>query len=269
MMLRHLSLLLILFAVPLMTTHAQAPDFVMLTFEVSGGDATVTLNGFPVLQGAGSGGAPVNLHLTPGTNHLEVQFAPENGAGDASLHLALNVAGGGGVSGSDDAGGLAEVTLTEATEGHTQTFEVPASWADKFTAGTLYTELPVLDDADALKTTALHLVKLLRDGAYDEAAALSRPRLAAFIASMSQPGMPDNVDDFVPLLAQQLDLFMQGGDLPAMDASDIVLVPWADGRIWEVQNTNGEALLTMHSSDGSQSLPLYLAEVDGAIQVIR
>jgi hypothetical protein len=254
---------------------AQAPDVASLTYSLSEGRALVTLNGFPVLNDTTatqmSGGQPVNLHLVPTGNRLEVDFAP---ASDAStVHLALRGSSRGEVVGTDDVGDLVDVTLdgADGAQTVTETFDLPEAWRARYTAGRLYAEAPAITDRAAVEDYALRLLDLVAQEDYAALAAEMLPRLRAQRAVTPSAGMPEDDDALVTLFGQMLQRQFDGMTAHTdVDPDDLALTPWADGRLWELARADGQALLSATDADGGTfEIPAFVARVDGALKVVR
>lgn len=249
---------------------AQTPDYVMLSFSVRDADVRVLLNGFPVLEGSGSGGLPVNLHLVPTDNYLEIEFQPEDSA--ASFTAGLSTAGAGDITGSDTAGNLLNVELSGAEGAQTvsETFDLPAAWAEAFTTGQRYAALPVLDDEERVRAYAVDLAARFAAGDYarlvEDFRPVARDRYAADPARFASYPL----DEFLRLTDAEMErLFQQHTFRTAVAPDSVVLTPWAGGRLWELQHADGQPLLLSESEDGTLFISAYVGEIDGQLRVIR
>ena len=124
-------------------------------------------------------------------------------------------------------------------------------------------------DSAALRAYAVRLRDLVadRDGAalYDEFA----PALVDYAALAGEPAAPPDSAraGWVRDAAEGAWLFGAGDDLPDYTASDVKLRPWAGGRVWELYRDGADGLLQRRS--GGTYTEVYVAEVDGALRVVR
>lgn len=259
---------------------AQAPDYVSLAYSQGAGEVVVTLNGFPVVHNAtetgAAGGQPVNLHLTPTGNQLEIDFRPADVSSGFSLSLSADAAG--DVVDPESAGSLLTVEI-DGADGPatvTRTFDLPAEWAAGFTAGSRYAALPVLEDEAALRAYATALQRAFADG---DAAALGehlRPAMEDRHAADPARFSSYPLDEFVRLSVAELPRLLEAGRLrEAAPAATLVLTPWADGRLWQITRADGAALIVIDpepagdDQDGEISIPIFVGEVEGRLRVVR
>lgn len=265
----------LLFAFIPLAVQAQAPDIVTFTYSLSEGEARVTLNGFPVLDSSAatqsSGGAPVNLHLIPTDNRLEIEFTPASDTG--AFRLALRGSAGGEMIGTDEAGDVASVALSGADgpQAVTETFDLPGPWQARFTAGHLYDEAPAITDRTALKDYALNLLDLLAQGDYEVLAAESFPMLQAQRTVTPSAGLPTDDADLIALYAGALRRSFAGMAIDSeVSAAELSPRPWADGRLWELGRINGRPLVAATDGQGGAfSWSPFVAHVDGALKIVR
>ena len=261
-------------------TQAQAPDFVSASYNVDRAYVVVTLNGFPILNDSSryglSGGGPVNLHLVPTGNRLDIQFQPQITADSleyATFDLALDSGNQGDIVGTDEVGDLLNVSLngTEGAQTVVETFDLPEAWRDQFTSGRLYEEAPVIGDAEQVKDYALRLFGMLEAGAYDAFAREAVPRMRAYRAAYPTAGLPEDDAALQDLFRNTLEQMMGGMRLNTdVHAENLAPIPWADGRVWEVRLTDGRPLITATDDEGGlASIPVFIARVDGDLRLVR
>lgn len=278
----HRSRLLIvaLLMVPLLEATAQVPDFVTATYSLDQAYALVTLNGFPILndstESSLSGGGPVNLHLVPTDNRLEVRFEPFMTHSDdevPSMTFSLGTTSEGDIVDTNNEGSLVNVSLDAKGGPQTivETFDLPEAWRGDFRAGRIYSEAEVITDEAALRAYALKLFEWIESGDYAAFAREALPRMRAYRDAFKQSGLPP--DDpglekaFVNSIEPALEAMILHTDV---HEGNVKLVPWADGRVWEVRLDDGKALIYATDGDGGAlSLDLFVANVDGALRIVR
>lgn len=273
--------LLLLFAAlwPNVAT-AQAPDFVTLTYTADRANVLVTLNGFPVLEDSAryslTGGQPVNWHLVPTGNRLEIQFeplVPPDSVEFADLRIDVHSGNQGDVVGTDYEGDLVSVSL-EGKDGPqtlVETFDLPEAWRDGFTAGRLYAEVPVITDEEEVSGYALRLFGMAEAGEYEAFAREAELRIQSYRDAHPAAGLPGDDAALQDLFRQIMEEMLSGMSLNTdVHKGTLAPRPWAGGRLWELRLVDGRPLISATDGEGGVSfLSVYVARVDGALRIVR
>ncbi len=51
--------------------------------------------------------------------------------------------------------------------------------------------------------------------------------------------------------------------------TEIKPVSYCGGKVWELTNSNGHPLIYVQQEDGAVSLPVYVANINGELRVVR
>ena len=90
-----------------------------------------------------------------------------------------------------------------------------------------------------------------------------------------KPKIDDNATSYSvdpSMVAKSLKEVFEGEMFSGMDnvtLAEIKVESYCDGHVWEIKNKNGNPLIYVQQEDGTMSLPIYVANVNGALRVVR
>ncbi|MBD3319039.1 hypothetical protein GF342_03980 [Candidatus Woesearchaeota archaeon] len=233
-------------------------DIYSLKVQAQHCDATILLNGFPVVRGnVGAGGYPINPYLA-GDNTLEVTLQAR-GQG-AHFSGGINIAQKGGVVSTDrQQSDLMNFSFSKELEKGplTKTFTFTSTGAN---FSNRLVSAPILEDKNALLDYAMNVQKAILD---KDKEALQRHMKTKMLDYAKAFGVPDEhmlqeLDNFIHMMFQEKPILFTREQVKA--------TPWCDKRIWELKVTPDNALL--RTKEG-WTMPVFVGLVDGKITIVR
>ncbi|MBK9973618.1 MAG: hypothetical protein IPP14_02425 [Planctomycetes bacterium] len=230
------------------------PDFYQ--FSLSGGDLDldVTVNGFPLHAGEldGSAAMVLNPYLIGKGNQL--RCVVRRRGPDATLNGALQVMQPGDIADSLASGGLA---LPQGP--------APLDFSQSFDAKIAPFQ-PILQAAAAatpqqMLPFALVLRDLLRKRDKAGFMNLLQPKIDCYAAAFDEKPQAMRGDIEAGIAAyfnSDLDFELQ----------DLVATPWCENKVFELRRSNGKALVYMQQEDGSMSMQVFVALINGKPAIV-
>lgn len=268
----------LLLLLPAFLSAAPPPTIVSFTYQGRQAEVLVTLNGFPILEASNehdlTGGLPVNVHLHPTGNVLAVDFRPlagTDGEANASLQVGISAAQPGETVDTDEAGTLINLNLTgvEGPATVTETFDLPEEMGrPAYHCAERYRTAPVVEDEAAVQAYAMELVGLMTAQDFETLVEHFAPKMADYDCAFDYADR--GVDPNDELLRFLRETFNETTLNTATRPEQLDLVPWVEGRIWEVQQADSAPLFVAVESDGSSvALPVYVGIEDGTLHIVR
>lgn len=225
--------------------------FYQLTMSGSDLAADVTINGFPLHVGEidGSMGTVLNPFLVGKNNQLKFSFGRRGPA--ARFEGALQSLQQGDQPTLLPGGELLLPTGNELVH----TFDSESAAFATVLAGAQPAS------ADALLELALRLRDLLRARDTAQLLKLFAPKLACYAEAFGAP-LPALTADIADGLRQFFD-----SDL-GFEAGDIMAQPWCDGRVYLLCRQDGRALVHKDQPDGTLSMHIYAAMMEGGPAIV-
>lgn len=246
-------------------TSAQGMEQQFYYLKLSSNNSVVEcfVNGFPVYQidspGQVTNQIPINLALIGKNNVLKVVARPmgENAfvTGNITSYQGSEV-----VSTDDEKPGV--LTFRQDV-----TKELDLNYVfdnEKFDFSRVLKESPVIQDSSRLINYALKLESWIKNK--DTKALLKQmsPKINDYAASYSVPS-----DIMEESMKQSLTNDMFETNWEEVNKHEIVPVSYCGGRVWELTTGKGHPLFYTENEEGSTSLHIFVAKVDGKLRVVR
>lgn len=238
-------------------------EFYYLKVSSSNAEVTCLLNGFPVYwissKGQVANQLPVNLALTGKDNKLLVfvKALDENATvkGSVALYKSGEV-----VATDDERANVAEFTIDASREQERQiTFD-----NEQFDFTEIIKNTPVVTDTALFREYGMKLKAMVDQRDIDKLLEHMAPKVRDYAVAYSVPE-----ETIRESLKQSFtgDMFNVAWD--EVRSEDITPVAYCDGRIWELTTLSGHPLFYAATEEGEISLPVYVAEVNGELRVVR
>jgi hypothetical protein len=252
---------LILFSVVASAQQEQAFYYLKVTSnDVS---VNVFINGFPVYDinsdGEVSNQVPVNLALIGKGNVVTVNATPLGDEGRVSGGVAL-YKGGDIVSTDDNKPGQLEFEF-EVKEEVEKTFSFDN---DIFDFKSTLAETPVLKDLSALREYGESFLRLMKSKN-------TKAVLEEMTPKIEDTAVAFSVETFFVhnSLEQMLESSIFKLPITQLKKNQINAVPYCGGRVWELTDADGKALIYVKQSDGTMSMQVFVASINGKLRVVR
>lgn len=237
------------------------PDFYYLKVTSVNCEVRCLLNGIPVYrlnsEEQMTNLIPVNLFLVGKDNNLVIRIKPLQGEG--WVQAAIYTYGQSDIVSTDDEQSAEVYKLASGGPEKEASFSFSN---ERFDFSHSLTEPPVTTEKEvrAYAARLLDIIGQRNARAYLEEMqpAIADYRLA-FSAQQISPGA---------LESQFSGLFSDPG-LKVPDARNLRCIPRNDGRIWELRQDDGRPLIFISQKDGSASLEVFVAKINGKFQIIR
>lgn len=248
-----------------LTTPVQDMEqqFYYLKISSSNAEVSCLVNGFPIYEISSEGQVanqlPVNLALIGEGNKLLVFAKPlgENAfvKGSIAVYKSGEV-----VSSDDEKEKILEFTMDASREQERIiTFD-----NEQFDFSELLVKTPVLTDTTRMVEYAMKLKHWVQNKDIGTLIDHMEPKVRDYAAaySVSEEVIRES-------LKQSFTGDMFQIEWEEVKTEDVIPVSYCDGRLWELTTSQGHALFYSATNDGHTSLPVYIAEVNGELRVVR
>ena len=265
----HLIMIMKWFLLLSLNLYATAPDqameqqFYYLKVSSNSAEVVCLLNGFPVYdissEGQVANQLPINLALVGAGNRLLIltKSLGDNAfvKGSIALYKSGEV-----VSADDERENVVEFTIDASKEQERLiTFD-----NKQFDFSDVLLKSPILQDTVQLIDYALKLKSWVQNHDIDKLLEHMAPKVRDYAISYSVE------EDIIREGLKQSftgDMFnMEWEEVPR---EDIIPISYCEGRVWELTTSKGHPLFYSENEEGHTSLPVYVAEVNGELRVVR
>ncbi|WP_185113947.1 hypothetical protein [Fulvivirga imtechensis] len=238
-------------------------EFYYLRVSSNSAEVVCLLNGFPVYdistEGQVANQLPVNLALIGKGNKLLILIKSlgDNAfvKGSVTLYKSGEV-----VSSDDERKNVVEFTIDASKEQERLiTFD-----NEQFDFSEVILRSPVINDTSQLIEYALKLKSWVKNHDIEKLLEHMSPKVRDYALSYS-------VEEEIirESLKQSFTGDMFNMEWEEVSREDVIPVSYCEGRIWELTTSKGHPLFYSENEEGHTSLPVYVAEINGEMRVVR
>jgi len=231
------------------------PTVVTLSLSDSGCRYTVTLNGVDLVhdEDADIFTMPVNPWLAGKDNTVDLTVKPVKGKKECEAQLKVEE--------MDRANWRTHVLALGKVDG--KTGKASFSFESRIDALTAWKKAAPFKDEKALKAYAVKLADLARTGKWDLWLVEARPKYEELAKAFEAPR--------AALMEADQNAFSGFEEiLPPLKASQVVLEPILDGRLWRLRIKKHEtSLFVVQQGDTEEAMEIIVGQVDGELRVVR
>lgn len=238
------------------------PDFYYLQVYNENARVECYLNGFPVYEiesgSAMSNSVPVQMYMVGEGNELEIEMTPINDETPKARGKIIAYKKGEMVDTNSDRKGLVAFKL----DGTANTHKVLTFNNEKFNFGDVLMMSPTLSE-DKVLAYGKKLYNMVKDGKVDDFIGEMSAKISDFAEALGYPE-----DAIRNNLSSGLGASFFDTKLSSAKKVTFSAVPYCNDRVWELL-VDDHPFLYKEEEGGYSSMKIYVAEVDGAMKIVR